>query len=68
MVSHKAVNMKDCPVPLMGRLQIGEKSLSIFIRPEDGLSLVSSRGHMIKSIRILNTQWTGHYKVSFPLN
>ncbi len=60
MIVQKAVDMNDAPIPLMGRLQIEKKLLSISIIPEKGLSLVFTRGHMIKSPRILNAQRTSH--------
>jgi hypothetical protein len=64
MVVHKAVDMNDAPIPLMGRLQIGKKLLSISIIPENSLPLVPSRGHVIKSPSILNAQWTSHQNLS----
>jgi hypothetical protein len=60
MVVHKAVDMNDAPIPFVGRLQIGKKLLSISIIPENGLSLVPPRGHMIKSACILNAERTSH--------
>jgi hypothetical protein len=60
MVVHKAVDMNDATIPLMGRLQIGKKPLSISIIPENSLALVPTRGHVIKSPSILNAQRTSH--------
>lgn len=64
VIVHQAVNMEDAPIAMMGGFQVGEKPFSVSVVSKDGLSLVSTGGHMVKSIGKLNPQGSGQVNLS----
>jgi len=48
--------MEDGSIAMMNGFQVGEKTFAIPLASEDGLSLVSTRGHMVKGIGELDPQ------------
>ena len=56
VIVHQAVNMEDGSVTMVGGFKVGEKPFSIPLVSEDGFSLVSTGGHMVKSIGELDPQ------------
>jgi len=56
VIVHQAVTMEDGSIAMMNGFQVGEKTFAIPLASEDGLSLVSTRGHMVKGIGELDPQ------------
>ena len=59
--------MEDGSVAVMGGFKVGEKSFPIFTVSENGLSLVSTGGHMIKGIWEFDPQGSGQVDLSKTL-
>ena len=64
VIVHQAVTMKDASVTMMGGFQVGEKPFSIPLASEDGFSLVSTGGHMVKGIGEFYPQGSGQVDLS----
>jgi len=56
VIAHQAVNMEDGSVAMVGGFKVGEKPFAIPLVSEDGFSLVSTGGHMVKGIGELDPQ------------
>jgi len=56
VVFHQTIDMNQGSIALMGRFEIGKKSLSISFTIEDGLSFISSGCDVIPGPRILDAK------------
>ena len=56
VIVHQTVSMENGSVAVVGGFKVGEKPFSIPLVSEDGFSLVSTGGHMVKSIGELDPQ------------
>jgi hypothetical protein len=60
--------MEDGPiVAVVGGFKVGKKPFSISIVSENGFSLVSTGGHMVKGIWKLDPQWSSQVDLSKAL-
>ncbi len=67
VIVHQTVNMEDCSVAMVGGFKVGKKPLTISIVSENGFSLVSTGGHMVKGIWKLDPQWSSQVDLSKAL-